>query len=194
MATKFEWPWQYNFPPFFTLQPNAATQAKQMEAWRQLVLSYYKHHKEYRLDVTEAHSSALFSNESIKRRLAMEDIRTVLDTLAKSGHVEWDNDDNQKDNEGGKGGKNVTKERCYVMWRTPSEWGDLIYKWIEQNGMTDTVCTLYELHSGDDTAQEEFHGIDINVLLKALQALERRGKAQVFTAEDPSEVGVKFFA
>ena len=80
------------------------------------------------------------------------------------------------------------------MWRTPAEWGDQLYTWIESNGMTDTVCTLYELHSGDDTVNEEFHGIDINVLLKALQALEKRGKAQVFTAEDPAEVGVKFFS
>ena len=98
----------------------------------------------------------------------------------KTGHVEWDSE--------------TAKERCYVMWRTPAEWGEQLYAWIESNGMTDTVCTLYELHSGDDTVNEEFHGIDINVLLKALQDLERRGKAQVFTAEDPPEVGVKFFA
>lgn len=82
-TTKFEWPWQYNFPPFFTIQPNMATQAKQCEAWAELILSYYKHNKEYRLDVTEAYGSALFSNEAIKRRLAMDDIRMVLDTLAK---------------------------------------------------------------------------------------------------------------
>jgi len=179
-TTQFEWPWQYNFPPFFTIQPNMATQAKQCEAWSELILSYYKHNKEYRLDVTEAHGSPLFSNEAIKRKLAMDDIRMVLDTLAKTGHVEWDNE--------------TAKERCYVMWRTPAEWGDQLYTWIESNGMTNTVCTLYELHSGDDTVNEEFHGIDINVLLKALQALEKRGKAQVFTAEDPSEVGVKFFS
>ena len=106
--------------------------------------------------------------------------RVVVDTPSKSGHVEWDNE--------------KEKQRCYVMWRTPDEWADQIYAWIEQNGMTDTVCTLYELHSGDDTSREEFHGIDINVLKKALQSLERRGKAQIFSAEDPAEVGVKFFA
>ena len=82
-TTQFEWPWQYNFPPFFTIQPNMATQAKQCEAWSELILSYYKHNKEYRLDVTEAHGSPLFSNEAIKRKLAMDDIRMVLDTLAK---------------------------------------------------------------------------------------------------------------
>jgi hypothetical protein len=35
-----EWPWQYSFPPFFTLQPHAPTREKQLEAWKHLVLSY----------------------------------------------------------------------------------------------------------------------------------------------------------
>ena len=35
-----EWPWQYSFPPFFTLQPHRDPRTKQMEAWRHLVLNY----------------------------------------------------------------------------------------------------------------------------------------------------------
>ena len=35
-----EWPWQYSFPPFFTLQPHKDTRDKQIEAWRHLVLNY----------------------------------------------------------------------------------------------------------------------------------------------------------
>ena len=55
-----DWPWQYSFPPFFTIQvsillilthahdpwqwlipqPHSATRAKQLEAWRHLVLNY----------------------------------------------------------------------------------------------------------------------------------------------------------
>lgn len=177
--TEFQWPWQYNFPPFFTIQPNLDTQAKQIEAWKNMLISYYKHHKLYRLDVTEAQTSPLFCNDGIKRKLALEDIRLVLDSMNKTGHVEWDNDNE--------------KMRCYLMWRTPDEWADMIFSWVNKNGMTDTVCTLYELHSGDDTVKEEFHGIDINVLRKALQALESRGKAQIFSAENPQEEGVKFF-
>lgn len=178
--TDFQWPWQYNFPPFFTIQPNLDTRGKQIEAWKNLLVSYYKHHKLYRLDVTEAQTSALFCNDNIKRKLALEDIRLILDSLSNTGHVEWDND--------------KEKMRCYLMWRTPDEWADKIFSWVDKNGMTDTVCTLYELHSGDDTVNEEFHGIDINVLRKALQALERRGKAQLFSAENPEEEGVKFFS
>ena len=63
LDTGMDWPWQYSFPPFFTiqvsnhvlinfilshipddrsslLQPHSATRAKQLEAWRHLVLNY----------------------------------------------------------------------------------------------------------------------------------------------------------
>ena len=32
------------------------------------------------------------------------------------GHVEWDD--------------LKEKHRCYLMWRTPDEWADMIYKWV----------------------------------------------------------------
>ena len=35
-----DWPWQYSFPPFFTLQPHAPTREKQIQAWKYLVISY----------------------------------------------------------------------------------------------------------------------------------------------------------
>ena len=177
---EFQWPWQYSFPPFFSIQPNLDTRGKQIDAWKNLVLSYYKHFKLYRLDLAEAQSSPLFNNRAIKRKLPVDGIQMILDSLSKTGHVEWEN---AKD-----------KTRCYLMWRTPDEWADLVFQWVSNSGMTDTVCTLFELHSGEDTMNEEFHGIDINVLQKALRVLERRGKAQIFVAENPQEEGVKFFS
>lgn len=178
--TSFEFPWQYNFPPFFTIQPNSDTRAKQIDAWKNILLSYYKHHKLYRLDIVEAQTDVLFNNKAINRKLSLEGIIQILNSLESTGHVEWDNI--------------KEKRRCYLMWRTPDEWADMIYNWVSANGMTDTVCTLFELHSGDDTTGEEFHAIDINVLRKSLQVLERRGKAQIFSAENPQEEGVKFFS
>ena len=65
----FQWPWQYHFPPFFTIQPNSDTQAKQIEAWCELVLAYHKAAKSYILDVNEAQSSPLFYNRKINRIL-----------------------------------------------------------------------------------------------------------------------------
>uniref|UniRef100_A0A493TY52 Vacuolar protein-sorting-associated protein 25 n=1 Tax=Anas platyrhynchos platyrhynchos TaxID=8840 RepID=A0A493TY52_ANAPP len=46
------------------------------------------------------------------------------------------------------------KTSFLIMWRRPEEWGKLIYQWVSKNGLTNSVFTLYELVSGDDTAEE----------------------------------------
>ncbi len=38
-SEEFAWPWQFSFPPFFTLQPNEDTRRKQTDAWCQHVLA-----------------------------------------------------------------------------------------------------------------------------------------------------------
>ena len=62
---------------------------------------------------------------------------------------------------------------------------------MSKNGLTNSVFTLYELISGDDTANEEFHGLDEAMLLRALQALQQEHKAEIITLDDGR--GVKFF-
>ena len=89
MSAKIEWPWQYNFPPFFTLQPNADTRRKQIDAWCQLVLSYHQAKKIYLLDVQESVNSDLFNNKSINRQLHMDFVMTILRELQKRGNLEW---------------------------------------------------------------------------------------------------------
>lgn len=42
-----------------------------------------------------------------------------------------------------------------------------------------------------DGLDEEFHGLDQELLVKALNVLVKRGKAQIFGQED--SLGVKFF-
>jgi ESCRT-II complex subunit VPS25 len=89
--------------------------------------------------------------------------------------------------------------------------------WVESTGQKGSVLTLYELIEGDGTrgtgefltnipfarlkrgevsvailtGELEFHGLDQQLLLKALNVLVKRGKAQVFGQEDSQ--GVKFF-
>ena len=70
--SSFQWPWQYNFPPFFTLQPNQDTREKQMTAWCDLVLAYYRHTKTYTMDVNEALASPLFNNSQLNRILHVQ--------------------------------------------------------------------------------------------------------------------------
>lgn len=68
MGEKFQWPWQYSFPPFFTIQPNSDTRQKQLEAWCALVLNYHKSQKLYILDVGEAYDKPLFFNQKINSK------------------------------------------------------------------------------------------------------------------------------
>lgn len=53
------------------------------------------------------------------------------------------------------------------------------------------MLTLYELTESEATISQEFHGMDPDLLQRALGVLVKRGKAQVFGQED--EQGVKFF-
>ncbi|KPP61996.1 vacuolar protein-sorting-associated protein 25-like [Scleropages formosus] len=154
----FEWPWQYNFPPFFTLQPNVDTRQKQLAAWCSLVLSYCRHRRIYTLDVMEAQESPMFNHKKIERNL------------------EW---------------IDKSKTRCLIMWRQPEEWGKLIYQWVSRNGMINSVFTLYELSNGEDTENEEFHGLEECMLLRSLQALQVESKAEIITMDEGK--GVKFF-
>lgn len=44
--------------------------------------------------------------------------------------------------------------RWYIYWKSPEEWGKLIYIWANSRGMTNAVCTIYELVAGEDTTDE----------------------------------------
>ncbi|XP_065833969.1 vacuolar protein-sorting-associated protein 25-like [Oscarella lobularis] len=176
----FKWPWQYDFPPFYTLQPNVDTREKQIDGWCNLVLSYHRSNKLFKLDLKEASASPLFNNKKINRRLSEEAILLVLETLKNRGNLEW---------------MDKQKAQCLVLWRTIDEWANIIHKWVCDGGLNNTICTVFELQSGDDTTSQEFHGIDLNVLHRALKLLEKQGKAEIISgsASDGSDAGVKFF-
>lgn len=166
----------YSFPPFFTLQPNGETRQKQLAAWCTLALAYSRRHRLPAMTVREAQDSPLFANRRLQRKLPLESIQVVLEELRKNGNLEW---------------LDKNKTSFLIMWRRPEEWGKLIYQWVSKNGLTNSVFTLYELVSGDDTAEEEFHGLDEAMLLRALQALQQEHKAEIITLDDGR--GVKFF-
>ncbi|XP_055677096.1 vacuolar protein-sorting-associated protein 25 [Lutzomyia longipalpis] len=169
---EFEWPWEYNFPPFFTIQPHDKTREHQLKVWKDLILSYQKHRKEAILTVNT--NSPLFCNDAIKRQLSPDARLQVMEELQKSGNaaplgnkVQWE-----------------------IYWYTLDEWADKIYTWVTNCGLNNTVCTLYELTSGDNSTSEEFYGLDEGVLRKALGKLQEKRKCELF---DDESGGVKFF-
>lgn len=125
--------------------------------------------------MTEASSLPVFRNSAISRALPADAIAVVLEELAKRGNLEW---------------TDKSKRRGYLFWRSPTEWGQQIYTWAQSTSRINTVSTLYEINQGDETASEEFHGLDIDVLMKALKALEASGKVEIMDFGDNQ--GVKF--
>lgn len=114
-----EWPWQYSFPPFFTLQPHPETRAKQVTAWKHLIITYCQQKKIYRLDVREASKVPLFHNVSINRKLDENVIVSILSELQKSGNV-----------------MPVDKQkfRWEIYWHTLEQWSSILYEFITNTG------------------------------------------------------------
>lgn len=193
-AEAFSFPREYHFPAFFTRQTNLTTHHAQLTKWSALVLAYARHHRLFRLALSQAPESDLFHNKRLDRRLSAADIRDVLDFMRKEGRAEFV----------GAGGDVV-----FLYWRKPEEWASVVEGYVEETGQKGSVLTVYELTEGEGTKgtgeaayrcysrlailthAAEIHGIDNEVLLKALNVLVKRGKAQIFGSEE--SLGVKFF-
>lgn len=100
---------------------------------------------------------------------------------------------------------------AWIWWKRPEEWADLLVEWVEGTGQRGSVLTVYELIQGEGTMSQgmfcavvrgcsgayanleivEFHGMDTDVMLRSLNVLVKRGKAQIFGGE--GQEGVKFF-
>ncbi|EDW61061.1 vacuolar protein-sorting-associated protein 25 [Drosophila virilis] len=172
---EFQWPWEYTFPPFFTLQPHEETRRQQLKVWTDLFLKYLKHNNKFTL-ITNDQNLPLFCNESINRRLSPELILLILEQLQQSGHA---------------APLDKRRQEWQVYWYTLEEYGNMVYDWIQETGQTNSICTLYEIISGESTNQLEFHNMDENVLLGALRLLEEKGKCELI--EMDGSHGVKFF-
>lgn len=160
---------------FFRVQLHAKVREQQLTTWAELLLKYQKHINQVNLNVNDE-SSPLFFNEPLNRRLNSEGRQLILEHLEQTGHAS---------------ALDKKKTEWEIYWYTLDELGNMLYKWASDSGHTGSVCTLYELSKGDDAAGQDFHGIDENVLLKALQKLETTGKCEVISFDDNQ--GVKFF-
>lgn len=186
-ASPFPFPPTYNFPPFFTPQPNTNTRQSQLQKWSSLIQSWCRHHRQYRLSLIDAVETPLFHNAALRKRLDLREARAVVDWMSKS------------EEEGGGGrraewiaeGSAQGKAVAWIWWRRPEEWADVLVEWVDGTGQRGTVLTVYELIEGDVTMSQEFHGMDTDVMLRSLNVLVKRGKAQIFG--DAGQEGVKFF-
>mmetsp|Transcript_16421 Transcript_16421/g.34131 ORF Transcript_16421/g.34131 Transcript_16421/m.34131 type:complete len:181 (-) Transcript_16421:187-729(-) len=172
----FKFPDFYNFPPFFTIQPVLATREKQLGQWRELILRY---HTDLKIKTLVLHECPLWKNPKIERELTGDEIRLVMDDFVTSGHGEWEDPQ--------------TRTRCRILWRKPEQLASDIYDWAVSNGYVNSVCTVFELHSGEDVNGMSFQGADEELLRRALGILESQGKCALFRGDTSSEDGIKFF-
>jgi len=168
-SSDFAWPVQYSFPPFFTIQPNAETKKKQLDIWTQLVLNYCRANKMFVLDKSD-NSSVLFNNREISRQLSLESITVILEYMKTKEKIQWADE---------------KKDRCFVFWHSPAEWGTILFKYAQKNGLANSVETFFQLTN----SSAEFSGMDVRMLKICLRTLEDQGKAEII-----GDDGVKFFS
>lgn len=149
-----------------------ATRAKQLALWRQLILQYHTSHK---IKVLRIHDCPLWRNPSIDRKLDADEIATVIADFIASGH-----------------GERIDAASVRILWRKPAELATDIYNWADQNGLIGSVCTIFELHSGEDVRGMSFQGVDEDLLRRALAVLEEQGKCAIFKGDTSDEDGIKF--
>jgi len=171
-----QFPEFYSFPPFFTLQPVVETREKQLALWRELILRY---HTEHKLKVLLVHDCPLWKNTAIQRQLSDEHVQVVMNDFVQHGHGEWMD--------------SPANAQCRILWRKPDQLAADLYQWADSTGLLGSVCTLYELHSGEDVHGTSFQGADEELLRRALTILEEQGKCTVFKGETSSEDGIKWF-
>ena len=107
-----------------------------MGLWRELILRY---HTENKIKTLVVHDCPLWKNPGIMRELSPAGVGAVVDDFVRSGHGEWEDPE--------------VKTRCRILWRRPEQLASDVYDWAEANGYINSVCTVYELHSGKRSAR-----------------------------------------
>ena len=83
------------------------------------------------------------------------------------------------------------QDEVWIYWRSPENWAAMLAAWVEETGQRGTVLTVYELLEGEASKGKEWAGMPREVLLKSLNVLVKRSKANIFGEAD--QPGVKFY-
>lgn len=71
------------------------------------------------------------------------------------------------------------KDEIFVLWKSLTEWEDFIYTSAVKHHRIESIETLEYIINDEDNMNEEFYGMDKDLLVIILQALERIGKCMV---------------
>ena len=160
-----------NFPPFFTLQPHQKTQELQMTKWGEILKDYFLKNKISKIEDYEIYNLEIFKNESISRSLSRDFISQLFIFLAKIGTVE------------------KSGSKFLFFSRNLQEFSEDIENYVRKIGAENAIFSLHELIF--DSKNQTFEKVDEQIILKALNILQGKGKCLVFEGKD-GEKGVKF--
>lgn len=160
----------YEFPPFFTRQPNEDTWRLQLKLWQDVVYKWCLANNEWRLTP----SADVFTNKRIDRTLNIDAATHVLTEMCRKGVAE----------------KLENNETFLVFKHTPADLATELRQWARETGHETSVLTFYELSEGELPSLEKFINADDITLKRVAEVLERR-KEGVAMKEEGECVGIK---
>ncbi|KAF8715189.1 hypothetical protein AX14_009838 [Amanita brunnescens Koide BX004] len=111
----------HSAPPFFTEQPNPATQAIATDHWIQLLLGYASHRRFFFLKAEDAETSGndwdeVLKNERINRKVLSPHLLHIMEAMVKKNVAVYE----------------PPRQTRSVMlyWRSPEEWAEILHNWV----------------------------------------------------------------
>jgi ESCRT-II complex subunit VPS25 len=163
-----------DFPPFYTLQLNPSTRAKQLDAWISVLRET---HPGFIINVADR--EPVFLNSKINRELSFDAQIVLCNYIRDQGLGEW-----------------ISENSKFLFYKkSPSDWGIAIHSWADKTGKLNSIESAFSIIHGDDSKGEIFHGIPNEIALRGFKALEAKAKCEL-TFRETSDImtcGVKFF-
>ncbi|KAH9995496.1 winged helix DNA-binding domain-containing protein [Russula vinacea] len=179
-ASGFLLPSIHSAPPFFTQQPNAATQAAFTEQWMRLLLAYARHRGSFILRIEDAEGTGggewdeVLRNPRINRRLKPTQLADIIGTMVDMNLAVYEPPKQMR--------------AVLLYWRLPEEWAEVLHEWATKTGQLNTILTFYEI--SNPPVPSALSGIPESLLRSAIAILAKAGRAQLISISDGD--GVRF--
>jgi len=173
-SNKYEFPAHHSWPFFYTIQKHAETRMKQLDMWANILKEFCKKNKLWKI------SKVFFienigKNTVINRKLSTESTNLLFDYFIKTNACLASGND-----------------LFFVLWRGLDEWMQIIYDSVIKHHRVDSLETLDYLMYDEEVANEEYHGIDKDLLVGILKELEKRNRCLLLQDDQGAFMGVKF--
>lgn len=173
---EFKFPKIHDFPPFYTKQPHEGTYKAQIEQWINIILKYceFKHIWKLELNESNGNYQEIFNNKKIERKINDNLLQDVINEMIKLGYCKYINKGDFKN--------------ILIYWKNINEWSLKLIEWINKSGQNGSILTVYEIQN--NWPNEEFYGIDDEIIYKVLEKLEKDKKVACIR-ENNEIVGIK---